>query len=169
MMSGNNAAAATSFRRALVIEPTLDIARLNLGRMALGSEPAQAEILFTAILAHDDSNIQALNNLGVAQDLQGRHADAQATYRRVLAIAPEQGSARQNLGLSLAVSGAPDQAVAMLGSISGHQTADRRARDNLAVALALAGRSTEASQMLREELSPADAARMMAGLKGFTP
>ena len=47
----------------------------------------------------------ALNDLGIARDLQGRHTDAQMAYRQALGISPEMSAAQVNLALSLAMGG----------------------------------------------------------------
>ena len=47
----------------------------------------------------------ALNDLGIARDLQGRHTDAQTAYRSALGVDPDMRAAQVNLALSLAMSG----------------------------------------------------------------
>ena len=83
------------------------------------------------------------------------------------ALQPALASARQNLGLSLAVSGKPEEGVQMLGSAAQNGGTDRKARDNLAVALAMTGRTQEADKMLREEMSPDDASKVIASLRAL--
>ena len=46
-----------------------------------------------------------MTDLGIALDLQERHAEAQAAYRQALDAAPDLDAARVDLGLSLALSG----------------------------------------------------------------
>ena len=157
LMLGDKAGAAANYRRAVQTDPSLAEAKMGLGKLVMASEPATAERMFREVLAKDPRNTGALNDLGVACDLQGRHEEAQTIYRQVLGLSPELVSARQNLGLSLAVSGNPSAGAEMLGQVAGSSDLDRRARDNLAVALALTGRTGEANQVLREEMSQADA------------
>ncbi|NRP75572.1 hypothetical protein ILFOPFJJ_06495 [Ensifer psoraleae] len=54
------------------------------------------------VLAADPSNLRALNAKGVVLDIQGRHAAAQALYRRALKTEPENQMLQHNLNLSLA-------------------------------------------------------------------
>ncbi|MCW3475821.1 tetratricopeptide repeat protein [Limobrevibacterium gyesilva] len=167
MMLGNSSAAEASYRRALAVDGRLTEAQVGLGRILLASNAAQAEKLFEQALARDAKNPAILNNLGVARDLQGRHAQAQDAYLQALALAPDLTSARTNLGLSLSVSGKPEEGATMLGQLARDGNADRRARDNLALALALSGRTGEADKVLREEMSAADASRALAGYRAL--
>src|SRR5271169_5263780 len=87
-------------------EPDADpTAQLVLGRILLRTDPARAEHVFLAALAGSPRNADMLNNLGVARDLQGHHAEAQAAYRKALSVEPSLRAARINLALSLALSG----------------------------------------------------------------
>jgi Flp pilus assembly protein TadD len=98
----------------------------------------------------------ALNGLGIALDTSGRHAEAQASYRRALAIAPEGVAARNNLGLSLGLSGNYDEAIAELRPIALGGGAVPRARQNLAVVLALKGDHDDAAKLARVDLREDD-------------
>jgi Flp pilus assembly protein TadD len=167
-MLGQSAAAERSLRRVLSLEPRNQPARLALGKVILSTDPAQAESLFTEFLARDPSNTAALNDLGVARDMQAHHAQAQEAYRKALAISPDLASARQNLGLSLAISGKADEGATLIGQVVKDGNADRRARDNLALALAVSGHTGEADKMLREELSPRDATAALAGYRAVS-
>ena len=102
-MLDQTAEAIASYRQVLARDPTSSAAQLGLGRLTIEADPAGAEALFLAVLEHDSRNAPALNDLGIAQDLQGRHAEAQASYRRALGIAPEMQAAADNLAKSLAL------------------------------------------------------------------
>ena len=102
-MLDQTAPAIDSYRRVLLLDPASSAARLGLGRLTLEADPAGAEALFLAVLQHDARNAPALNDLGIAQDLQGRHAEAQESYRRALGVAPEMQAASDNLAKSLAL------------------------------------------------------------------
>jgi Flp pilus assembly protein TadD len=167
-MLGQDGAAEKNFRHLLTLDPGNRTAQLGLAKAVLFSNPAEAEKLYVAYLAHDPRNTDALNNLGVARDMQAHHAEAQIAYRKALAIAPDLDSARENLGLSLAMSGQASEGVAMIGQVAKDGTNDRRTRDNFALALDLAGHSAEADKMLREELSPADAQAALTGYSEFS-
>ena len=167
LMMGNAAAAEASFRRAVAANGALVDAQTSLGKVLLDRNPAAAEPIFAALVAKDPANFAAANNLGVSRDLQGKHAQAQLAYRQALATSPELASARQNLALSLAVSGRASEGVTMLSEIASTGIGGRKARDNLAVALVLAGETAQANQVLREELSPADAEKAIDGYRGL--
>jgi Flp pilus assembly protein TadD len=51
-------------------------------------------------LKQDGKNEIALNDLGIAYDLQRRYSDAQAAYRKAPAIDPTMAAARTNLARS---------------------------------------------------------------------
>jgi Flp pilus assembly protein TadD len=167
-MLGRDGAAEKSFRHLLTIDPANRTAQLGLAKALLASNPAEAEKLYVAYLVHDPRNTDALNNLGVARDMQAHHAEAQIAYRKALDIAPDLDSARENLGLSLAMSGQANEGAAMIGQVAHDGTNDRRTRDNFALALDLAGHTAEADRMLREELTPADAQAALAGYSEFS-
>lgn len=163
IMQGNTAAAEADYRNALQIDGRLIEARLGLGRILVASNPAEAETTFQKAVDADPRNVSALNDLGVARDLQGKHQQAQDAYRQALLIRPDLVSARQNLGLSLAVSGNAAEGVEMLSQLAAQARSDRRAQDDLAVALTLNGRTDDATKVLRQELSADDASKALAG------
>jgi len=167
LMLGNATGAETSYRRALAIDSHLTEARAGLGKVIMASNPAEAEKMFTDVLAVEPKNTAVMNNLGVARDLQGHHAEAQEAYHQALLIAPDLASARQNLGLSLAVSGKADEGVSVLGPLAGNNRNDRRVRDNYAVALTLTGHTSEAGQVLREEMNPSDVNSALNGYRAL--
>jgi Flp pilus assembly protein TadD len=68
--------ARDSLRKAVAGRPHDTTALLALGRVELPVDPAAAEADFQSVLQKDGRNAAALNDLGIARDLQGRHADA---------------------------------------------------------------------------------------------
>jgi Flp pilus assembly protein TadD len=158
-----NDEAARVYERAVSLEPGNVPAHLGLGRVRLHADPAGAEALFRLVLAKDRLNAAALNDLGIALDLQGQHAAAQEMYTRALAAAPDMSAAQVNLGFSLALAGKSDRALGILRPIAVSASATPRIRQNFAVALVLAGRGEEARQILRTDLSEAQAADALAG------
>ncbi len=165
LIVGNANAAEASFRRALVVNPRLTEARLGLGKAVMRTSAADAERIFEEVVAKEPRNAQALNNLGVARDLQGKHAEAQKAYQQALDAAPGLASAQQNMALSLAVSGRPQEGVAMLNRLAQSGEGGRKVRDNLGLALAIAGNTAAAGQVLGESMSEADAARAIAAYR----
>lgn len=166
---GNAAAAEVSYRRVLAVEGANIEAQLAVGKLLMGSNAAEAEKFFVAVVVSEPKNTAALNNLGITRDLQGRHAEAQDTYRRALALNPGMASAQQNMALSLTVSGRPQEGAVMLNQMASAGTGGRKVRDNLAVALALSGETSQANQVLREELNSADTAIALEGFRALKP
>ncbi len=127
--------AQNAYRAAVAADPQLVTAQLGLGRTLVRADPPAAEKAFEAVLALEPTNAAALNNLGIARDLQGRHADAQAAYQQALAATPDAKDVRVNLGLSLALSGQADQAVSLLQPLAAEPGADKAPKAALTVAL----------------------------------
>lgn len=155
--------AANSYRRALDVDSGSIAAKLGLGRARLRNDPAGAEAMFLQILAADSSSAAALNDLGVARDLQGHHAAAQEAYARAAATAPDMTAAQVNLGLSLALSGNGGRALDILRPLAAGSEATPRIRQDLAVALVMAGDERKAQQVLRTDLSDGQIADALSG------
>jgi Flp pilus assembly protein TadD len=151
---GRRAEAEDGYRRVLALDPDSGAARLGLGRMLLASDPRGAEQSFLEALSHDPRDAKALNDLGIARDLQGRHADAQAAYRQALGVAPEMQAAIANLALSLALGGQAAQGAALLRPLAGAPNASPRVRQDMAAVSELAGDRPGAVRMLGQDMSP---------------
>jgi Flp pilus assembly protein TadD len=123
-------------------EPEADpAAQLALGRILLQSDPVRAEHVLLAALAGSPRNADMLNDLGVARDLQGHHAAAQAAYRKALSAAPTLRAARINLGLSLALSGEGSDALTTVQPIAASASPTGAERADVAAINSLAGAS----------------------------
>lgn len=146
--------AAASFAAAIAIAPRNIEALLGLGRVRLQRDPAAAEAVFAQVMILDPRDAAALSDLGIARDLQGRHAAAQEAYRMALGVSPTSLAVQVNLGLSLALSGDTDGAVRLLQPLAATPAATPRVRHDLALALALGGRREEAAVALGGDLTP---------------
>lgn len=93
--------AEAAYREILRADPNDVAARTGLGRTLLRSDPAAAEVAFLGVLHIQPENQAALNDLGIARDLQGHHAAAQDAYRQALAAAPNNTDVKTNLDMSL--------------------------------------------------------------------
>jgi hypothetical protein len=102
---GDRDGASAIFLALLAKDPASTRASIGLGRLKLGKDPATAERLFLAVLKRDPNDLTALNDLGIARDLLGKHAEAQTAYRQALAINADLESAKVNLALSMSLSG----------------------------------------------------------------
>jgi Flp pilus assembly protein TadD len=146
--------AAASFEEALKTNPTSVGAQIGLGRLRLATDPAAAEALFLQALAHEPRNDVAMNDLGIARDLQGRHTDAQTAYRQALGVSPDMTAAQVNLALSLAMSGQSKDAVQLLRPLADAPKATPQLRHDLAAVLTMGGDKEGAERILSRDLSP---------------
>jgi Flp pilus assembly protein TadD len=135
-------AAATPPDMSVRSEPEADsTAQLALGRILLQTDPARAEHVFLAALHGTPGNADILNDLGVARDLQGHHAEAQAAYREALSADPALRSARINLALSLALSGKSNDALTTAQPIAASPAPTSAERADVSAISALSGAS----------------------------
>lgn len=146
--------AAAVYEAALVIAPASTQAQIGLGRLRLRSDAAHAQVLFLAVVQREPQNVVALNDLGIAYDLQGNHAGAQAAYRKALGSDPTRRATEVNLALSMALSGRAAEAVPLLRPLATDAAATKRERHDLAAAFALSGNDKAARQILATDLSP---------------
>ena len=151
---GRSEEAAASFEEALKANPGSVGALIGLGRLRLATDPAAAEGLFLEALSREPRNDVALNDLGIARDLQGRHTDAQTAYRQALGVSPDMTAAQVNLALSLAMSGQSKDAVQLLRPLADAPNATPQLRHDLAVALTMGGNKEEAERILSRDLPP---------------
>ena len=128
-------------------------------------DAAAAEVEFDAVLATSPDDPRALTDLGIAQDLQEHHTEAQAAYSSALKIAPDLDAARVNFGLSLALSGQSAAAVEMLRPLAAGPNAPKRVKHDLATAMVLSGDHAEAEKLLRPDLTPEQVPIAIAGLQ----
>lgn len=178
---GNDAGAAASYRRAAMLQPRSVPALMGLGRVALVSDPAQASARFSEVLLLDPGNQAALSDRGVASDLEGLHAEAQADYRRVIAAAMSApgrdvtdgadsgalAATEVDLAVSLAISGQADEAVRILQPIAASPNATPRVRQDLAMALTLDNRVDEAARLLLTQMSQSEARSAIEGYRAL--
>jgi Flp pilus assembly protein TadD len=137
--------ASIAYRQAVARDPSNSGAQIGLGRTLIRSDPHAAEAAFLAALTRQPDNERALNNLGIARDMQGLHEDAQKAYRQALTISPDSTDVQTNLGLSLALSGDRAAAVRTLQPIAAMPEALPIQRADLAMAMAQPGSSPQTS------------------------
>jgi tetratricopeptide (TPR) repeat protein len=159
--------AKSSYARALVAEPGSVAAQIGLARLALSSDPEQAQGLFLTALAQDPGNKIALNDLGIAYDLQGEHAKAQDAYRRALGADPSMRAAEVNLALSMALNGQAADAVRLLKPFATDPSASRRLRQDFAAALAISGDKQQAAKILSVDMTPEQTQRALLAYGEF--
>lgn len=106
-----------------------------------------------------------LSAQGSASAQLGEQARAQSFYEAALKIRPNEPSLLSNLGLSYALSRNLDQAEQTLRLAADQPGADARVRANLALVLGLKGRFADAEDILRRDMTPAEAAANIASLR----
>jgi Flp pilus assembly protein TadD len=166
---GQSDAAAAVFSQVLANDKSSVSGNIGLGRIELGSNPVAAEELFLEAIKHDPRNAVALNDLGIARDLQGRHTDAQTAYRQALGINPEMAGAEVNLALSLAMTGQSRDAVQLLQPLAEKPGATQQTRHDLAAVLAMSGDKTEAARILSKDLPPDQVQQALAAFTSEQP
>ena len=160
-------AAQAAFQLALKYDAQSSLAEVGLGRCLLKTDPHAAEQAFEAAVQADPGNANALNDLGIARDLQGNFAGAVDPYRRALLANPALTAAEVNLGLSLALSGHGVEALQYLGPLAYGQGATPKIREDYAAALVATGRDAEARQVLAVDLPPDDVNKAMEGFSAL--
>jgi Flp pilus assembly protein TadD len=152
--------AIAAYKVALTLQPNSSAAQLGIGRCLLKHNAAEAELAFAAAVADDPRNAAALNDLGIARDLQGHHQAAVAPYQQSLLIDPGNVATEVNLGMSLALAGDGPGALEYLGPLATGQGATPKIREDYAMALVASGRPDEAQRVLSADLAP-DAAQAL--------
>ena len=153
--------AVAAYKVALGIDPTSSQAETGIGRCLLKTNATQAEQAFEAAVQDDPGNAAALNDLGIARDLQGNYTGATQPFNQALLISPGNTSTEVNLGFSLALSGDGADALQYLGPLATGSDATPKIREDYAAALVAAGRSDEARQVLAVDLPPDQVAALM--------
>ncbi|MBS0526658.1 MAG: tetratricopeptide repeat protein [Proteobacteria bacterium] len=155
--------AAAQFRDVLARHGDNSTARRGLAAalIAMG-QPTLAEQQVDEALRANANDYRALNLLGVLLDMQGRHAEAQANYRRGLDLMPDDPGLRSNYGLSLAITGQAQAAIGLLVPVASSRQSTPRIRQNLAFAYAMAGDLGNALQLCRRDMDEIYAQRQLA-------
>jgi Flp pilus assembly protein TadD len=166
---GRTAEAEAAYRGVLARDPASPAACRGLGRLLLATDPAGAEALFQRDVTQQPRDAAALNDLGIARDLQGRHAEAQAAYRAALAAAPDLSAATANLALSLSLTGHAAEGVQMLRPLADAAGATPRLRYDLAAVATMAGDREEAAQVLKNDLSTPQIEDALNGFAALSP
>jgi tetratricopeptide (TPR) repeat protein len=114
---GDSQAAAGFFGRADEVWPTSPLPQIGMGgATVLEGDGDGALIYFARAQKLGASPIMMGADRGLAYDLLGRHADAQADYRAALG-GPQADEARRRLALSLAITGNRDGALVALSPL----------------------------------------------------
>lgn len=121
-------------------------AYVQTGRPELALAPLNQALA----LSPDDPKLVVL--LGVVEDIEGRHSQAQLDYRRGLQRAPGDPALTVDLALSLALSGDYPNAIAVLQPLATAASATAQERQTLALIYGLEGSVGEAARLGRVDL-----------------
>ena len=143
--------AADSFRRALQLEPSLAIARINLG-IALFNMPdlpaAQKEL--QAAVAAAPNAPQPHYVLGLAAKSQNKADEAIASFQKVLQLDPKDVGANVNLGQLYAQQRKYPEAIAVLRTAVSMEPYNATALYNLGTSLIRAGQREEGQKVVAQ-------------------
>ncbi len=143
--------AADAFRRALQLEPTLALARINLG-IALFNVPdlpaAQKELQAAIALAPSAPQPQYV--LGLLAKTQNRPEDAILAFQKVLRIDPNDVGANVNIGQLYAQQRKYPEAIAVLRTGLAAEPYNATALYNLGTALLRAGQRDEGQKVIAQ-------------------
>jgi Flp pilus assembly protein TadD len=154
---GDSQAAAGFFGRADEVWPTSPLPQAGMGAATvLEGDADGALIYFARAVKLGVTPLTIGADRGLAFDLLGRHAEAQADYRAALS-GPEADEARRRLAISQAVSGNRDAALATLGPLLIRR--DPAAVRTRAMVLALSGDMVSARSAI-ESAMPGSWAQM---------
>lgn len=154
---GDEQAAAGFFGRAEEISPSSPLPKAGMGAALAANGDARGALSYFARaqqLGATPAGIGA--DRGLAYDLLGRHAEAQADYRAALA-GSDRDEARRRLALSLAIIGKKDEALEILQPLLAR--ADSGAARCRALVLALSG-DTDGAKRTLDARMPGSAAAM---------
>jgi Flp pilus assembly protein TadD len=154
--------AVAVYKVALSVDPNSSKAQLGIGRCLLRRNAPEAELAFAAAVQDDPNNAAALNDLGIARDLQNNHAGAVQPYQQALLVDPGNISTEVNIGMSLALSGNGEDALQYLGPIATGSEATPKIREDYAAALVAAGRQDEARRVLQVDLPPDQVSELLS-------
>ncbi|MEO5971895.1 MAG: hypothetical protein ABIP91_00815 [Sphingomicrobium sp.] len=154
---GDSQAAVGFFGRADEVFPSSPLPQIGIGAAMVADGDAYVAQQYFARAHQLGASAAMLGaDRGLAYDLIGRHADAQADYRAAL-NGTDADEARRRLALSLAITGDKAGAIAMLGPLMGR--GDAGAARCRALVLALAGDLAGARRSL-DTAMPGSSGRM---------
>ena len=155
MASGDPARAEQAYRAALAAGGDSATSKYGLAVSLLMQRRTGEALPLLAALAGKQPDARVLRTYGVALDMAGRQAEAQAAYRRGLDLAPADPNLHGNLALSLAASGQIEAALAEMRAARLSPLPDARQEVNGILLLAIAGQDDEARRQGGALLGPA--------------
>ena len=112
---GREAEADQEFARAVKLDPTNRLARLNIGvALVKGGRPAEALEQFAALVEADPTDPDALQNLVVTHAILGNLAESLTACRQLVALQPRRADRRARLAHLLLMADDPQAALSEL-------------------------------------------------------
>ncbi len=112
------ALAIKQYQKALEIDANHHATLFRMGVLLTDrKEFEQAEVYWNRYVKATKGSTDAWMNLAVCQEVAGRTAEAESSYRQVISIEPNSKVARTNLGMLLARDGRLQEAAAQLSSV----------------------------------------------------
>jgi tetratricopeptide (TPR) repeat protein len=162
---GDAQAAAGFFARADDVNPRSPLPQAGMGAVSVISGQAQASLPYFARAQQLGATLATIGcDRGLAYDLMGRQADAQADYRAAL-NGPDGDEARRRLALSLAIGGDRNGALQTLAPLAAK--GDAAASRVRAFVLALSGDSASAMATINTAM-PGSSASLAPFLQRLT-
>lgn len=150
---GRHGQAEGALARARMLAPPDAALATAHGRTLLAlARPQEAQAAFREALATGGPSMEALNGLGIANDMVGQHHRAREAYRNALDRYPRSVALRNNLGVSLALSDDLEVAREVFSGLVADVEATPRNHLNYALILGLSGRDREAAEVARAHL-----------------
>ncbi|HVM38531.1 MAG TPA: SPOR domain-containing protein [Sphingomicrobium sp.] len=154
---GDTQAAVGFFGRADEVYSRSPLPQAGMGAAAVQDGDAAGALTYFARAQQLGATAMMIGaERGLAYDLLGRHADAQADYRAALS-GSDGDEARRRLALSLAITGKKDEALAILAPLAAR--GDSAAARCRALVLAVAG-DAESARRLMDARMPGSGAQM---------
>ena len=148
--------------QAAVTEPNNIDIKIELAKLYIVTNRSHESELILKSAIRREENINIMNALGVALDMQEKHDEAQNYYTRALLMDPHHCGVLSNLGLSLALSGHYQESLKHLEALLKRDHPSMRDRHNAALVYVLSGRPDRAKKLYKFEL---DASQMSNNIK----
>ena len=164
--AGQRAQAVAVLEQATIAHPNDKALLAGYGRaLADNGNFQQAFDVLSRAHSPDDPDWRILSVQGAVLDQLGRGEEARQYYASALKIAPDEPSVLSNLGLSYLLAKDLPKAEESLRRADSRAGADPRVRQNLALVVGLRGHVAEAENIIRQGLSPEEAAAGVANLR----
>jgi len=145
--------AIAEYEKAIVLDATLDAARLGLGEALMQQGKFDDAIVQLAkVLELNPENSAARLQMGVLRGRQGRYDDAVAAFSEVLRREPNDLAAHNNVGNVLTLQGKNEEAVKHFEKAVQIAPDHASAHNNLALAYKKLGRAADAITEYREAI-----------------